>query len=44
MSSTRVLISFPEEFLKQIDEVADKEHRSRSELIRGALRSYIKEK
>lgn len=37
----RVLISMPEEFLSKIDEVADGENRSRSELIREALRSYI---
>ncbi len=37
----RVLISMPEEFLEKIDDVADKENRSRSELIREALRTYI---
>lgn len=37
----RVLISMPEEFLEKIDEVADNEQRSRSELIREALRTYI---
>jgi len=37
----RVLISMPERFLDEIDQVADKENRSRSELIREALRSYI---
>ncbi len=37
----RVLISMPEEFLSKIDEVADDEQRSRSELIREALRVYI---
>lgn len=37
----RVLISMPEEFLGKIDEVADDEQRSRSELIREALRVYI---
>lgn len=37
----RVLISMPENFLDKIDEVADSESRSRSELIREALRSYI---
>lgn len=30
-----------EEFLETIDKVAEKEHRSRSELIRQALRIYI---
>jgi metal-responsive CopG/Arc/MetJ family transcriptional regulator len=37
----RVLISMPEEFLTKIDEVADVENRTRSELIREALRTYI---
>lgn len=37
----RVLISMPEEFLNKIDEVAGGENRSRSELIREALRTYI---
>ena len=37
----RVLISMKDEFLERIDEVAEHEHRSRSELIREALRAYI---
>ena len=37
----RVLISMPEEFLSKIDEVAEGENRTRSELIREALRTYI---
>ena len=37
----RVLISMPEEFLTKIDKVAEGEQRTRSELIREALRSYI---
>ena len=37
----RVLISMPEEFLGKIDKVAENESRSRSELIREALRTYI---
>ena len=37
----RVLISMPEEFLSKIDQVADGENRTRSELIREALRTYI---
>ncbi len=37
----RVLISMPKEFLERIDQVADGENRSRSELIREALRTYI---
>ena len=37
----RALISMPEEFLSRIDEVAEGENRTRSELIREALRTYI---
>lgn len=37
----RVLISMPERFLDEIDAVAGTENRSRSELIREALRTYI---
>ena len=37
----RVLISMPEQFLGKIDALADSESRSRSELIREALRTYI---
>jgi len=37
----RVLISMPDEFLSMIDHIADNEQRSRSELIREALRTYI---
>ena len=37
----RVLISMPENFLGEIDKVADNENRSRSELIREVLRTYI---
>jgi CopG family transcriptional regulator / antitoxin EndoAI len=38
----KVLISMREEFLDQIDELADVEQRTRSELIRQALRVYMK--
>ena len=37
----RVLISMPENFLDEIDSVADSENRTRSELIREALRTYM---
>jgi Arc/MetJ-type ribon-helix-helix transcriptional regulator len=37
----RVLISLPDDFLAQVDAVAAREHRSRSELIREALRAYM---
>ena len=38
----RILISMPEKFLDRIDKIASLEQRSRSELIREALRSYLK--
>ena len=38
----RILVSMPDEFLSKIDQVADNEQRTRSELVREALRSYIK--
>ena len=37
----RVLISMPEKFLDEIDSVATTENRTRSELIREALRTYM---
>lgn len=38
----RVLVSMPEDFLGKIDKVALSEGRTRSELIREALRGYIR--
>lgn len=38
----RILISMQDNFLKSVDEFAQNEHRTRSELIREALRIYIK--
>ena len=37
----KILVSFPQEFLEVVDRLAAEEHRSRSELIREALRAYI---
>ena len=37
----RVLISMPERFLDEIDQLAGNENRTRSELIREALRTYM---
>ena len=37
----RVLVTMRDDFLKAIDKVADLEQRSRSELIREALRNYV---
>ncbi len=38
----RVLISMSNDFLTRVDSVASSEQRTRSELIREALRVYIK--
>ena len=38
----RVLISMSTEFLTKVDSIATNEQRTRSELIREALRVYIK--
>ena len=40
----RVLISMSNDFLNKVDSVATSEQRTRSELIREALRVYIKRK
>lgn len=37
----KVLVTLPDEFLSEVDGVAKEEHRSRSELIREALRRYL---
>ena len=39
--TAKVMVSFPKEFLAEVDRVAREEHRSRSELVREALRLYI---
>jgi metal-responsive CopG/Arc/MetJ family transcriptional regulator len=44
MKSSAVNISFNDELLKRIDQIAKQESRSRSELIREAARSYIERK
>ena len=38
----KILVTMPDEFLHRLDGVANSEQRSRSELIREALRSYMK--
>lgn len=38
----RVLISMSHDFLNKVDSIANSEQRTRSELIREALRVYIK--
>ena len=37
----KVMVSFPNEFLAEVDRIAREEHRSRSELLREAMRLYI---
>ncbi len=44
MSTTTVNISFQESLLSDIDRVARKESRTRSELLREAARMYIERK
>ena len=38
----KVLLSIPDKFLDKIDEFAETEQRTRSELIREALRTYMR--
>jgi len=38
----RILISMKDNFLKSVDKMAQSEQRTRSELIREALRVYLK--
>ena len=38
---SKVMISLPEGFLRDIDGIARDEHRSRSELVREAIRTYV---
>ncbi len=44
MKSSTVNISFNDDLLKKVDQVAREESRSRSELIREAARGYIERK
>jgi metal-responsive CopG/Arc/MetJ family transcriptional regulator len=39
--AAKVMVSFPEEFLAEVDRISKAEHRSRSELLREAMRLYI---
>lgn len=38
----RILVSMPDDFLDRVDDLANVEQRTRSELVREALRSYLK--
>jgi len=42
--ANKILVSLPEKFLEVVDRAATEEHRSRSELIREALRAYLEVK
>ncbi len=42
MNTQTLNIALPEDLVKKVDELAKKEFRNRSDLIREALRSYIK--
>ncbi len=44
MSTQTFNIALPKELVKKVDELAKKEYRNRSELIREALRVYIEDK
>jgi CopG family transcriptional regulator/antitoxin EndoAI len=44
MNTQTFNIALPEDLVKKADEIAKKEYRSRSELIREALRTYIENK
>lgn len=43
MQTQTLNISLPKELVKRVDEVASREYRNRSELIRQALRVYLKD-
>lgn len=42
MNTQTLNIALPEDLVKKVDDLAKKEYRNRSELIREALRNYIK--
>jgi metal-responsive CopG/Arc/MetJ family transcriptional regulator len=44
MNTQTFNIALPEDLVKKVDDLAKKEFRNRSELIREALRSYISNK
>lgn len=43
MQTQTLNIALPKELVKKVDEVAKREYRNRSELIREALRIYLKD-
>ena len=44
MNTQTLNIALPEDLVKKVDQLAKKEYRNRSELIREALRKYIENK
>ena len=38
----RFVVTIPDDFLEEVDARAEAEHRSRSELVRETLRSYLR--
>jgi len=44
MTTQTLNIALPKDLVKKVDEVAKKEYRNRSELIREALRVYLQDK
>jgi CopG family transcriptional regulator/antitoxin EndoAI len=44
LMANKILVSLPEKFLEDVDHLAAEEHRSRSELIREALRAYMEKR
>jgi len=44
MAVAKVMISMPEDFLKEIDRIVRQEHRNRSEFFREAARLYLQVK
>ena len=44
MQTQTLNIALPKELVKKVDEVAKKEYRNRSELIRQAIRGYLEDR
>lgn len=42
LNMAKILVTMPDEFLNKVDGLADTERCSRSELIRQALRNYMR--
>jgi metal-responsive CopG/Arc/MetJ family transcriptional regulator len=41
---SKIIVNIPDEFLKVVDETAKREHRTRSELLREAIRLFLRER